>query len=174
VKSEINQCDKSNGVFCNPASYIWRPSVAKHCTFGGQKWSRTANTVQYYYYCYLVAVAPYGARTSIKRRFTSVSSILETVGRTSWNGAEAVSRPLPIHRKTQNNRSQTDMHASSEIRTHDLSVWAGEDISCFRPRDHYDRPYTYVAHELSTVWLLVKKVEVENVTQHTKSCGVVL
>jgi hypothetical protein len=32
------------------------------------------------------------------------------------------------------------MHASSGIRTHDPSVWAGEDISCFWRPGHCDRP----------------------------------
>jgi hypothetical protein len=34
----------------------------------------------------------------------------------------------------------TDIHASSGIRTHDPSVRASEDSSCFRPRGHCDRP----------------------------------
>jgi hypothetical protein len=31
------------------------------------------------------------------------------------------------------------MHASSGIRTHDPSVWAGEDVSYIRQRGHFDR-----------------------------------
>jgi hypothetical protein len=34
---------------------------------------------------------------------------------------------------TQNN---TDIYILSGIRTHDPSVWAGEDSSCLRPRGH--------------------------------------
>jgi hypothetical protein len=34
-----------------------------------------------------------------------------------------------------------DIHVSSGNRTHDPSVWAGEDSSCLRPRGHYDRDY---------------------------------
>jgi hypothetical protein len=35
--------------------------------------------------------------------------------------------------------TQTDIHASSGIRTHNPSVEASEDSSCFRPRGHCDR-----------------------------------
>jgi hypothetical protein len=31
------------------------------------------------------------------------------------------------------------IHALRGIRTHDPSVWAGEDSSCLRPRGHCDR-----------------------------------
>jgi hypothetical protein len=34
---------------------------------------------------------------------------------------------------------QTDINALSGIRTHDPSVWEGEDGSCLTPRGHYDR-----------------------------------
>jgi hypothetical protein len=44
---------------------------------------------------------------------------------------------------TQNNtnieQTHTDIHALSEIRTHDPSVRASEDSSCPRPRGHCDR-----------------------------------
>jgi hypothetical protein len=36
--------------------------------------------------------------------------------------------------------AHTDIHASCGIRTHDPSVCAGEDSSCFRPPGHCDRP----------------------------------
>jgi hypothetical protein len=67
---------------------------------------------------------------------------LYTVGRTPWMGDQPVSRSLPTHRtaQTQNKRTQTSIiHASSGIRTHDASVWAGEHSLCLRPRDHCDR-----------------------------------
>jgi hypothetical protein len=35
--------------------------------------------------------------------------------------------------------TQTDIHALSGIRTHDLSVRGSEDCSCLRPRGHCDR-----------------------------------
>jgi hypothetical protein len=37
------------------------------------------------------------------------------------------------------NKYKTDIYALSGIRTHDQSVRAGEDISCSRPRGHWDR-----------------------------------
>jgi hypothetical protein len=57
-----------------------------------------------------------------------------TVGRTPWTGDQPVAMPL----QTQNKR--TDIHALSGIRTHDPSVRAGEDSSCFRPLGHCDGP----------------------------------
>jgi hypothetical protein len=45
-------------------------------------------------------------------------------------GFKPVARQLP----------NTNIHALSGIRTHDPSVLVGEDISCFRPRGHCDRP----------------------------------
>jgi hypothetical protein len=42
--------------------------------------------------------------------------------------------------------TQTDIHASSGIRTHDPSVRASEDRSCLRPRGHCDRPSTGLAN----------------------------
>jgi hypothetical protein len=63
--------------------------------------------------------------------------ILLTVGRTPWTGDQPVARPLPTQDNT--NRINANIHALSGIRTHDLSVRASEDISCLRPRGHYDR-----------------------------------
>jgi hypothetical protein len=40
-----------------------------------------------------------------------------------------VARPLPTQNNTNIEETRTDIHASSGIRTHGLSVWAGEDIS---------------------------------------------
>jgi hypothetical protein len=42
------------------------------------------------------------------------------------------------------------IHASSGIRTHDLSVGAAEDSSCLRPRGHCDR--------LESNWIKNKKL----------------
>jgi hypothetical protein len=46
-----------------------------------------------------------------------------------------------LHTEQHKNRinAQTDIHASSGIRTHDPSVRAGEDGSCSRPCGHCDR-----------------------------------
>jgi hypothetical protein len=67
--------------------------------------------------------------------------ILYTVSRTPRTGDQAVARPVTTHRTTQiqNKRTQTYIHALNEIRTHDSSVRANEDISCLRPRGHCDR-----------------------------------
>jgi hypothetical protein len=82
---------------------------------------------------------PLEHRASVKLRF--LQSYRQSVGPfwRSWGRLKAVTY-------TQNNteQTQTDIHASSEIRTHDSSVWEGKDISCLRPRGHYDRPYTYM------------------------------
>jgi hypothetical protein len=58
---------------------------------------------------------------------------LQIVGGTPWTGDQPVAKPLP----TQDNIN-ADIYASSEIRTHDLSVLAGEDLSCLRTRSHCD------------------------------------
>jgi hypothetical protein len=56
--------------------------------------------------------------------------ILYTVGRTPWTGDQPV-RPLPT-------KTHTNIHASIGIRTHDLSVGAGDESSYLRPRGHCD------------------------------------
>jgi hypothetical protein len=67
-------------------------------------------------------------------RFFSFLSLYEyTVGKTPWTGDLPVARPLPIHRTTH-----TDIHVLSGIGTHDPSIWAGEDCSWLRSRDHCD------------------------------------
>jgi hypothetical protein len=65
--------------------------------------------------------------------------ILYTVGRTLWIGDQSVARPLPTHRTTH-----TDIHASSEIRTHDASIQTGRASSCLRPCSHCDWPIVQV------------------------------
>jgi hypothetical protein len=49
---------------------------------------------------------------------------------------QSVARPLPAWKNTVVEETPTGNHASSWIRTHNPSVWSGEDISCVRPRDH--------------------------------------
>jgi hypothetical protein len=49
-------------------------------------------------------------------------------------------RYLYTHDNTNTEQTHTDIHDSSGVRTHDASVWAGEDSSCLRPRGHCDRP----------------------------------
>jgi hypothetical protein len=60
--------------------------------------------------------------------------ILYTVGRTPWTGDQP-SQGRYLHKE----QTETDIHASSEIRAHDPSLRASEDSSCLRPRGHYDR-----------------------------------
>jgi hypothetical protein len=68
----------------------------------------------------------------------------------SWSYTQSVgllgrgispSQDLYLHteqHKHRINAHNTDIHASSEIRTHDPSVRASEDSSCLRPRGHCD------------------------------------
>jgi hypothetical protein len=60
------------------------------------------------------------------------------------------SQGLYLHNDQHKHRINvhTDIHASSGIRTHDPSVRASEDISCFRSRGHYDRLYQYAQSTL--------------------------
>jgi hypothetical protein len=51
-----------------------------------------------------------------------VLRILQTVGRTLWIGDQPLSRPLPTQNNTNTEETRTDIRASSEIRTHNLSV----------------------------------------------------
>jgi hypothetical protein len=58
-------------------------------------------------------------------------------GLTPWTIYKSVARPLPTHKRRI--KSNTNIHASSGIRTHDYSVRASEDSSCFRPFGHRNR-----------------------------------
>jgi hypothetical protein len=65
--------------------------------------------------------------------------ILYTVDRTPWMGDQPVARPLPTPRTTQaQNKRTQNIHALSWVRTHDISVRAGEDGSCLEPRGRCD------------------------------------
>jgi hypothetical protein len=71
---------------------------------------------------------------------------LYKVGRTLFDGGSARRKAATF---TQNNinteYTHTDIHTSSEIRTHDPSLRAWEDGSCLRSSDHCDRqPYRYM------------------------------
>jgi hypothetical protein len=48
--------------------------------------------------------------------------ILQTVGRTPWTGVQLVSRPLSTQDNTNTEETETDIHVSSGIRTHDPSA----------------------------------------------------
>jgi hypothetical protein len=70
------------------------------------------------------------------------SVILLFTERTPLTGDQLVARPLPKHRTTQpqNKRIHTpNIHALSEIRTHDPSVQASEDSIFLRPRGYRHR-----------------------------------
>jgi hypothetical protein len=54
-----------------------------------------------------------------------------------------VARLLPTQDNTSTEETHTDIHASSEILTHDPSVRASADISCLRPRGHSYRLTSY-------------------------------
>jgi hypothetical protein len=58
----------------------------------------------------------------------------------SLDGWSALSQGRYLHRTTQKEETDADIHASSGIRTHDPSIWAGDDISCLRPRIHCNQP----------------------------------
>jgi hypothetical protein len=65
--------------------------------------------------------------------------------------------------------TNTNIHASSGIRTHDPSVWVGEDSSCLRPRDHSDRSVNYrdlqfyVVVSKRKLWKFYKELHYQNV-----------
>jgi hypothetical protein len=56
----------------------------------------------------------------------------------SFDGGSARREAATYTQNTQNKR--TDIHDFCGIRTHDLSVTAGEESSCLRPRGQRDRP----------------------------------
>jgi hypothetical protein len=56
-------------------------------------------------------------------------------------GISLVARPLPTQGNRNTAQTRTDTHASSGIRTHDPSVWAGKYTSRVRPRCHCDTQY---------------------------------
>jgi hypothetical protein len=67
----------------------------------------------------------YGPLLGLVRFFSFL--ILYTVGRTPWTGDQPVAGLLPAHTGQQKHRiNHTDIHASSEIRTHDPSVRANK------------------------------------------------
>jgi hypothetical protein len=56
--------------------------------------------------------------------------------RTPWTGDQS-SRKAATYTGKWKHTINVDMHAASRIRTHELSVWATEDLSCFRERGHF-------------------------------------
>jgi hypothetical protein len=49
-----------------------------------------------------------------------------------------------LHGTTQTEQKQTDIRASRGIRTHDPSIWDGEDISYLKPRGHCLELFVYL------------------------------
>jgi hypothetical protein len=60
-----------------------------------------------------------------------------TFDRTPWTGDQPDARPPPTQDNTTQKNADTHIHTSSGIRTHDPSVRAVEDNTCFRPRGHW-------------------------------------
>jgi hypothetical protein len=83
--------------------------------------------------------------------------ILYTVGKTPWTGGSARHKAATCtHDSTDTEKTHTDIHASGGIRTHDPSVWAGEDSSCLRPSGHCDRHIVvsyYATYKIDNVLL---------------------
>jgi hypothetical protein len=97
----------------------------------------------------LFPVAPTLEHRASMKRFVSLQLLNpETVGTIPWIGDQPVARPLPMYRRTQTKNKSTDIPVSSEIRTHDPSVRAGEDNSCSRLRVHCERIWKYGFHKL--------------------------
>jgi hypothetical protein len=66
-------------------------------------------------------------------KYRSYRQLVRLLGRV----ISPVARALSTQDNTNAEETWTDIHASSEIRTHDPSVWVWEDISCLRPRGHH-------------------------------------
>jgi hypothetical protein len=97
--------------------------------------------------------SPFRAQAS-----SSVPKPCFTDCRTPWTGDQPVARPLPKHRttETQNKRIHTqNIHALSGIRTHDLSVRASEDRSCFKARGYCDRLFIEFTQQYPHVYSYV-------------------
>jgi hypothetical protein len=63
-----------------------------------------------------------------------------TNGRIPWTSDQLVARPLLKHRTTKTqNKHIPNIHALSEIRTHDPGFRASEDSTCLRPLGYRDR-----------------------------------
>jgi t-SNARE complex subunit (syntaxin) len=49
-----------------------------------------------------------------------------------------------LNKTIQHRKTQTHIHVSSGIRTHDPSVRSVEDSTCLRPRGHWDRHFIII------------------------------
>jgi hypothetical protein len=71
-------------------------------------------------------------------RFVSVLIYTQSVGLVGRGISPSQGRYLHAEQHKQN-KTHTDIHASSGIRTHDPSLREGKDGSCVRPRGHCGR-----------------------------------
>jgi hypothetical protein len=87
--------------------------------------------------------------------------IVYTVGKTPWTGDQPVAMTLRTHRTTQaQNKCRQDIHTSTGIWTHDLSVRGDEDGSYLTARSVCDRPCNY-----NGGWYKSRKI-----TMHINAC----
>jgi hypothetical protein len=79
-------------------------------------------------------------RASVKR-FVSLQflNLRQSVGLLGQGTSPSQGRYLYTGQHKRRINEHIDMHALSRIRTHDPSVWAGEDGSCLRPQGHCDQ-----------------------------------
>jgi hypothetical protein len=82
---------------------------------------------------------------------------------TPWTGDQPVIKPLTAQNNTNTERIQAYIHVSKDIRTHDPSDKAGEDISWLRPRAGRD-----IAQAVSPRILTA----VARVRAQVRSCGI--
>jgi hypothetical protein len=71
--------------------------------------------------------------------FSFLTFFTQTVGLLGRGISPSQGRYLRTGQHKHKINAHADIHAFSEIRTHDPSVRAKEDISCLRPRGHCDR-----------------------------------
>jgi hypothetical protein len=78
------------------------------------------------------------------RLFQFLDLFTQSVGLLGRGISPSQSRYLHTQDRENIEQTHTDIHVSSGIRTHDPSVRAGEDGSCFLPRGHCDRHVTFL------------------------------
>jgi hypothetical protein len=113
-------CGKAPATFVGLTYSISNVLIFIHAqNFHGNHWSKKSYLHSIYQWVY----SPCGPWPV----FQSLN--LYKVGRTPWTGDQSFARPTRTHGTTQIQKTQTDIHASSGIRTHDPSLRAGEDGS---------------------------------------------
>jgi hypothetical protein len=90
--------------------------------------------------CLSVCLSVYGSTVLVDLgRFFSFLNYTLSVGLPGRGISPSQGRYL--HTEQHKHRINADIHALSEIRTHDPFVWAGEDGSCLRPRGYCGRQH---------------------------------